>query len=103
MTVAWAAAGAAGKDWPQWGGGPSRQMISSETNLPLTVQTGLDDTGKRVAPGNIRWQVRTGPLTYGHPVIADGRVYVGTGDRGWADPRPSGPNEAFRSPVPLGF
>jgi outer membrane protein assembly factor BamB len=87
MVACAVAAGAWGKDWPQWGGGATRGMVSSETDLPLTVRAGLDEAGEIVPAVNVKWRVRVGPLTYGHPVIAGGRVYLGTGDRAWGDPR----------------
>ena len=35
-------------DWPQWGGTPSRNMVSTETNLPTQADVGKvnDQTGE---------------------------------------------------------
>ena len=57
-------------DWPMWGGSPDRNMVSSETGIPST----WDLRAKR----NIKWVAPLGTTTYGNPVIADGRIYVGT-------------------------
>lgn len=57
-------------DWPQWGGSPQRNNVTSGEALPLTWDV---ETGE-----NIRWSVPLGSETYGNPVIANGKVYVGT-------------------------
>jgi outer membrane protein assembly factor BamB len=62
-------------DRPQWGQRHSRNMVSAETNLPATFDPA---TGK-----NIKWSVPTGADTNGSPVVARGRVLVGT-NRGWS-------------------
>ena len=69
-------------DWPQWGGSAERSMVSPEKNLPETFVP-----GKRSVDGgtidlseaqHVRWAVRLGSETYGTPVVAQGRVLVGT-------------------------
>ena len=57
-------------DRPQWGERYTRNMVSDETNLPGRVdfETGL----------NVKWAADIGNETHGTPVIAGGRVYVGT-------------------------
>ncbi len=77
--LAWADFAAAG-DWVQWGGTNQRNMVSPEKNLP-----GAEIDLKNASA--IRWTTRLGLWAYGHPVIADGRVFIGTGDRYWKDPR----------------
>jgi outer membrane protein assembly factor BamB len=57
-------------DQPQWGQAWSRNMISSETNLPDTFDVG---TGK-----NVKWSARLGSQTHSTPIVAGGRVYIGT-------------------------
>ncbi len=58
------------KDWPQWGGSPERNNVPETGAMPtaFNVKTGM----------NIRWSVPLGSETYGNPVIANGKVYVGT-------------------------
>jgi outer membrane protein assembly factor BamB len=58
------------EDWPMWGGQGNRNMVSSETGIPHTWNI---DTGT-----NIKWVAELGSQSYGNPVIADGKVYVGT-------------------------
>jgi outer membrane protein assembly factor BamB len=65
-----AAAGAGTLERGMLGGSPSRNMVSGETGLPDTwdPETGL----------NIRWVAELGSETYGGPVVAAGKVFVGT-------------------------
>jgi outer membrane protein assembly factor BamB len=58
------------KDWPQWGGSPYRNNTPDGKNIPTQWDV---ETGK-----NIRWSMPLGSETYGNPVVANGRVYVGT-------------------------
>jgi outer membrane protein assembly factor BamB len=61
-------------DWPMWGGSPDRNMVSDEK--PPAIEWDVK-TGK-----NIKWRAPLGSQTYGNPVIANGRVYVGTNNNG---------------------
>jgi outer membrane protein assembly factor BamB len=60
----------AAQDWPLWGGTAQRNMVSPMKHLPLSwdIQTAK----------NIKWKVDLGSTSYGNPVIADGKVFVGT-------------------------
>jgi len=73
-----------GADWPQWGGTDARNMVSTEKNLPGDA---LGNVAFKDANWDLLWSVRTGPHLYGNPTIADGRVFIGTGDLRWADAR----------------
>lgn len=58
------------KDWPMWGG------TSSRNNTPdgKGIATKWDvESGE-----NIKWKANLGSQTYGNPVVANGKVYVGT-------------------------
>jgi len=72
----------AGGDWPQWGGTRLRNNAPDVTGLPAQWKPGKFDrrTGDwdKSTSKNIRWVSNLGSQTYGNPVIADGRVYVGT-------------------------
>jgi len=57
-------------DWPQWGGWAGRNNTPQGTNIP---QSWSVDDGT-----NIKWSVKLGSQTYGNPVVANGKVYVGT-------------------------
>jgi outer membrane protein assembly factor BamB len=61
---------AAATDWPMWGGSPSRNLIAPGATPPTTwdVEAGT----------NIRWAAELGGAAYGNPVLADGRLFVGT-------------------------
>ncbi len=53
-----------------WGGAPGRNMSSPMTGLPSTW-----DVSTRT---NIKWMADLGSTSYGNPVVAGGRVFVGT-------------------------
>jgi outer membrane protein assembly factor BamB len=74
-------------DWPQWGGSPQRNNVTSGEVLPLSWDV---ESGE-----NISWSVPLGSETYGNPVIANGRVYVGTNNG-------NGYIERYSSKVDLG-
>jgi outer membrane protein assembly factor BamB len=58
------------QDWPMWGGTPQRNMFSQIKNLPTLWDVA---TGK-----NIKWKAELGSTSYGNPVIADGKIFLGT-------------------------
>ncbi|MEY2613943.1 MAG: hypothetical protein RL240_2553 [Planctomycetota bacterium] len=58
------------KDWPQWGGTPERNNVPDSGPLPGSFDV---KSGK-----NVRWSVPLGSETYGNPVVANGKAYVGT-------------------------
>jgi outer membrane protein assembly factor BamB len=65
-------------DRGMFGNTPTRNMVSGETGLPddWNPKTGL----------NIKWSQPTGSQTYAGPVLANGRVYVGTNNEGHRNP-----------------
>ncbi len=69
-------------DWPMWGGSPDRNMISHEKGIPST----WDVKTKK----NVKWVAPLGSQTYGNPVIAGGRVFVGTNNNGALRPNIKG-------------
>lgn len=80
-----------GADWPQWGGHDGRNMVSEEKNLPCWF-----DPGKKKPDGsgidlrttkNVKWAARLGTATYSSPVVAGGRVLIGSNDMTLEDPR----------------
>jgi outer membrane protein assembly factor BamB len=58
------------QDWPMWGGTPHRNMAAAVKNLPSTwdIKTGA----------NIKWKADIGNTSYGNPVVADGKIFLGT-------------------------
>ena len=75
------AAGPSG-DWPMWGGTPIRNMVSDMHGAPVTwdIQT----------KKNVRWMAALGSQAYGNPVVAGGKVFVGTNNEGLRDPKQPG-------------
>ncbi|MCA9114378.1 MAG: PQQ-binding-like beta-propeller repeat protein, partial [Planctomycetaceae bacterium] len=68
-------------DWPMWGGWPSRNNTPQGENIPDDWDV---SSGK-----NIRWEAKLGSQTYGNPVVANGKVYVGTNNNaGWLERYP---------------
>jgi outer membrane protein assembly factor BamB len=69
-------------DAPQWGAAWSRNMVSPERGLPSDFD---------LASGrNIKWTAALGNETHSTPVVANGRVYIGTNNREPRDPRHQG-------------
>jgi outer membrane protein assembly factor BamB len=78
----------------QWGGAPDRNNVAVGQNIPtewklgkFNLRTGdWDPTGSK----NIKWVAKLGSQTYGNPVVADGKVFVGTNNYGgWLGRYPS--------------
>ncbi len=69
-------------DQPQWGQQYSRNMVSEERGLPAS----LDPKSGR----NVRWVVDIGTSSYSTPVVARGRVLIGTNNGNPRDPRHQG-------------
>ena len=69
-------------DWPQWGGSPQRNNVPTATNVPTEWNVGEFDleTGEwqKDTAKNIKWAAKLGSQSYGNPVVAGGKVYVGT-------------------------
>ncbi|MEX2187387.1 MAG: PQQ-binding-like beta-propeller repeat protein [Pirellulales bacterium] len=70
------------EDQPQWGQRHSRNMVSAETGLPATFDP---KTGQ-----NVKWSIPLGTQTYSTPVIAGGRVLIGTNNERPRDRRRGG-------------
>jgi len=70
------------QDWPMWGGTAQRNMASAATNLPSTwnIKTGE----------HIKWKADIGTTSYGNPVIADGKVFLGTNNENPKNPQITG-------------
>jgi len=65
-------------DQPQWGRAWSRNMVSDERGLPASFDP---QTGR-----NVKWTARLGSETHSSPIVAGGRVYIGTNNE---EPRDS--------------
>lgn len=69
-------------DQPQWGEPFTRNMVSAETGLPASF-----DPETRI---NVRWMAPLGTKTYAVPIVAAGRVFIGTNNGQPRDPRHQG-------------
>lgn len=65
-------------DCPQWGQRHSRNMVSPETGLPDSFDP---KTGE-----NIKWTAELGDQTYATPIVAGGRVFIGTNNENPRNP-----------------
>src|SRR5688500_18313740 len=64
-------------DAPMFGGSPSRNMVNLvDKNIPTTWNI---EEGKQK---NIKWVANLGSRAYGGPVVAGGKIYVGTNQKG---------------------
>ena len=70
LAVGMACSSARAADSPQWGAAWSRNLVSDEKGLP--------DSFDPATGANVKWSVPTGRDTNGSPVVAGGKVLVGT-------------------------
>ena len=64
-------------DWPMWGGSADRNMVSPMTGLPESW-----DVDTKV---HVKWVAGLGSQTYGNPVVANGKVFIGTNNEALYD------------------
>ncbi len=69
-------------DQPQWGQAWNRNLVSAERGLPGSFDP---KAGK-----NVRWTAKIGTHSYATPIIAGGRVYLGTNNEEPRDPKRTG-------------
>jgi len=74
-------------DQPQWGAAWGRNMVSKEKNLPAEFSV-----SNRM---NIRWSARLGTESYSTPVVAGGKVFIGTNNGEPRDPKHQGDRGVF--------
>jgi len=73
-------------DWAMWGGDPTRNMVNKTTNISLEFEPALEAAdGKQ-----LKFTTRLGSQTYGNPVVAGGKVFVGTNNGGEYRPQHTG-------------
>ncbi len=70
------------QDWPMWGGTAQRNMTSAMKGL---LEFWDVKTGK-----NIKWKAQIGTTSYGNPVVADGKVFLGTNNGSPRNPKIEG-------------
>src|SRR4051794_1608952 len=82
LAVAALAIPVAAADQPQWGQAWSRNMVSPERGLP--------DSFDPASGKNVKWVAPLGSQSYGSPIVARGRVFIGTNNDHPRDPRHAG-------------
>jgi outer membrane protein assembly factor BamB len=82
LAVAVLAQPALAADQPQWGQAWSRNLASNERGLPSSFDP---QTGR-----NVKWSARLGTETHATPIVAGGRVYIGTNNGEPRDPKHQG-------------
>jgi len=65
-----------------WGGTPQRNMVCAMKNLPIA----WDIKTKK----NIKWKADLGSQSYGNPVVAGGKIFVGTNNENPKNPAITG-------------
>jgi len=80
------------EDWPAWGGkNPSRNMFSPAKGVTWEFNPGkFKQNSEEIDPAttkNVKWIAKLGSQTYGNPVIAGGKVFVGTNNASARDSR----------------
>ncbi len=86
-----AATSALAGEWPEWGGDPTKNMISDDTGLPTEFGSGerIGDT-EDIDPAtakNCKWVIKLGSESYGTPTIANGKVIIGTNNESPRNPK----------------
>ena len=69
-------------DWPMWGGTPDRNMVADASGLLAEWDT--------AAGTNVKWVAPLGSNSYGNPVVAGGKIFVGTNNDLMRDPEVAG-------------
>jgi outer membrane protein assembly factor BamB len=70
------------QDWPMWGGTAERNMTSAVKGLPESWNA-KDGT-------NIKWKAQIGSTSNGNPVVADGKIFLGTNNGNPRNPEITG-------------
>lgn len=70
------------QDWPMWGGTAQRNMTSAVQGLPDSwdVRNGT----------NIKWKAQIGSTSHGNPVVANGKIFLGTNNDNPRNPAVTG-------------
>jgi outer membrane protein assembly factor BamB len=76
---------AKGHAWPLFGGSVSRNMVNTvEKDIPVKWDI------EKAKDGGVLWSADLGSKAYGGPVVADGKVFVGTNNENPKDPKIEG-------------
>ena len=72
----------ASQDWPMWGGTAQRNMVSPMKGLP--------ESWDAKSGTNIKWKAEIGTASNGNPVVADGKIFLGTNNGNPRNPEITG-------------
>jgi outer membrane protein assembly factor BamB len=80
------------EDWPRWGGNdPGRNMYSAAKGLPDSFEPGKFKPNSEeidlATTKNVKWVAKLGSQTYGNPVVANGKILIGTNNATPRDPK----------------
>src|SRR5207237_517682 len=93
--------GDAARMWATFGGTASRNMVNTtDKNIPDDWVAGKNKTKWQ----NIKWSAKLGSKAYGGPVVAGGKIFVGTNNgspRNKRDRNPMKLNPTTKEPAPL--
>ena len=78
---------ASAADQPQWGQAWGRNPVSGEKGLP--------DTFDPITKKNVKWVVELGSQTHSTPIVAGGRIFIGTNNANPRDPAHTGDRGVF--------
>ncbi len=82
------------EDFPMWGRTPERNMVSPEKKLPSSFDPGKPKSDSEeidmATTKNIKWVAKLGSQAYGNPVVAGGKIFVGTNNESPRDPKCQG-------------
>ena len=73
-------------DWPMWGGTMHRNMANATTGIAIDFKPAADPAKAK----KVLWSAKLGSASHGNPVVAGGRVYVGTNNAGGYRPKHDG-------------
>src|SRR5689334_9521734 len=69
------------QDWPEWGGGPMRNMYSPAKNLPSAIgkiefKPGTEEIQTKGVK-NLKFALKLGSQSYGNVTVAKGKIFIG--------------------------
>jgi outer membrane protein assembly factor BamB len=88
------------EDWPIWGRDLTRNMVAPEQGtIPADFNPGeeIGRTGKidPESTKHVKWIAKLGSQAFGNPVVADGKILVGTNNESPRDPKYKGDRSVF--------
>jgi outer membrane protein assembly factor BamB len=82
------------KSWPMFGGHHSRNMVNTtDRNVPVAFNPVKDK--------QILWKVDLGSKAYGGPIVADGKIFIGSNNQNPRDPKDFAPDPKTKKLEPI--